>query len=96
MDGDRVDVLVPTRDCTNLARAVGLPSVTICWIGNFAAYGPMSSARHAVALSWRLHCPLCGVLNVRVRCEHDDSFVDAVQTEEVLGFAHELWPLGNA
>lgn len=94
---ERAGLLVSNDTGTaHLARAIGLPSVTICWIGNFAAYGPMSSARHAVALSWRLHCPRCGTLNVGVRCEHDDSFVDEVQTEEVLGFAHELWPLGSA
>lgn len=75
----------------HLARAIDLPSVTICWIGNLATYGPMGSAHQAVALSWQLHCPRCGRLNVTERCAHNDSFVEAVPTDEVLCLAKALW-----
>jgi len=75
----------------HLARALDLPSVTICWIGNHAAYGPTGSARHAVAVSWQLTCPRCGQLNVTERCAHDDSFVDTVSVDEVQRLADELW-----
>lgn len=75
----------------HLARAVGLRSVTVFWIGNLLGYAPMTSARHAVAVSWRLHCPRCGRYNIGFRCGHDDSFVDEVSTEDVLARARGLW-----
>ncbi|NML18588.1 glycosyltransferase family 9 protein [Azohydromonas caseinilytica] len=75
----------------HLARAVGLRSVTVFWIGNLLGYAPMTSARHAVAVSWRLHCPACGRYNIGFRCEHNDSFVDEVQTGQVLDQARGLW-----
>ena len=85
--------LLVTNDTgtAHLARALDVPNVTVCWIGNLVAYGPMSSARHAVAVSWQLHCPRCGRLNVAERCPHDDSFVDAVHPGEVLALARPLW-----
>lgn len=75
----------------HLARAIGVPSVTICSIANHASYGPMSSDRHAVALSTQLHCPRCGQLNVDTRCPHDDSFVASVKPQRVLALAEPLW-----
>jgi len=75
----------------HLARAIGTPTVTVFWIGNVAGYLPVSSARDAVAVSWRTVCPRCGRSNVDVRCEHQDSFVDEVGLEQVLAPAEELW-----
>lgn len=75
----------------HLARAVGLASVTIFWIGNLAGYGPMSTARHAAVVSWRTECPRCGQRNIGFRCEHQDSFVDEVELDEVLAPARALW-----
>jgi ADP-heptose:LPS heptosyltransferase len=79
----------------HLARAVGLPTVTIYWIGNLPGYAPLGSARDAVAVSWRVHCPRCGRVNVAERCRHDDSFVDDVAIDEVAELADELWALGE-
>ena len=75
----------------HLARAVDVPSVTLCWIGNLATYGPMSSRRHAVAVSWQAQCPRCGRPNGEGRCEHDDSFMASVPPEDVLALAEPLW-----
>jgi hypothetical protein len=75
----------------HLARAIGTPTVTVFWIGNVGGYAPVSSARDAVAVSWRTVCPRCGKSNVDVRCEHQDSFVDEVGLEQVLGLADALW-----
>jgi len=89
---ERARLLVSNDTGTaHLARAIDLPSVTICWIGNLASYGPMSCERHAVALSWQVHCPRCGRLNVADRCEHDDSFVATVGSHEVLALVDDLW-----
>lgn len=75
----------------HLARAIDVPSVTLCLIGNLAGYGPMSGRRHAVAVSWQVHCPRCGRLNVEGRCEHDDSFMASITPEEVIALAEPLW-----
>lgn len=75
----------------HLARAIDVPSVTLCLIGNLASYGPMSSRRHAVAVSWQVHCPRCGRLDVEGRCVHDDSFAASIAQEHVLALAELLW-----
>jgi len=75
----------------HLARALDTQSVTLYWIGNHAAYGPMSSRRHAVALSWELDCPRCGRRNVEARCGHDDSFMGSIRPATVLALAEPLW-----
>jgi ADP-heptose:LPS heptosyltransferase len=76
----------------HLARALDVPSVTLYWICNLAPYVPMSTLRHAVAVSWQLHCPRCGRFNIGTRCEHDDSFMEQLRPEEVLSLVDSLWP----
>lgn len=89
---DRARLVVSNDTGTaHLARALAVPSVTVFWIGNALGYAPLSSARHAVALSWRLDCPRCGRRNIGWRCEHQDSFVDEVGVPDVLQRADELW-----
>jgi ADP-heptose:LPS heptosyltransferase len=78
----------------HLARAIDVPSITLYWICNLAPYAPMSTLRHAVAVSWQLDCPRCGRFNVGTRCEHDDSFMAQVSPEEVLALVDSLWPAG--
>lgn len=75
----------------HLARALQVPTVTVYWIGNLASYGPLSCARHASALSWRLDCPVCGKNAIGSDCGHPDSFVDDVSSEEVLNLALPLF-----
>ncbi|AKJ27514.1 glycosyltransferase family 9 protein [Caldimonas brevitalea] len=75
----------------HLARAVGTPTTVIYWIGNVQGYGPLSSARHATAVSWRLECPACGRNCLGVDCGHPDSFVDDVRPEAVIALAQPLF-----
>ena len=80
----------------HLARALDVPSVTVYWIGNLVGYGPMSCARHAAAVSWRLDCPACGRNSIGVDCGHPDSFVDDVSPEEVISMAQALFDTESA
>lgn len=75
----------------HMARALDVPTVAIYWIGNLIGHGPTSSARHAVAASWRLDCPTCGRNCIGVDCGHDASFVDDVTPEEVIALAQPLY-----
>lgn len=74
----------------HLARALGVPTVAMLWVGNTISAGPLSRRRHRPILSWNLDCPVCGVRNVDVRCPHDESFVAGVPVEDVLTACEEL------
>lgn len=75
----------------HLALAIGTPSVGIYWLSNLFESGPLMQATHRAALSVRVHCPVCGVENIAVRCPHDVSFVDDVSLDTVAGMAKELY-----
>lgn len=75
----------------HLAQAVGAATVGIYWLTNLFVSGPLLSARHRHALSYRLRCPQCGAENIRSRCPHDPSFVTDVSVEEVTGLALAQW-----
>ena len=77
----------------HLARAVGAPTVGIYWIGNLINAGPASAARHRVHMSWRTHCPECGVSCVDGECSHNDSFVADVAAAAVISSARDLLSL---
>ncbi|MUG94666.1 hypothetical protein F7734_20795 [Scytonema sp. UIC 10036] len=53
----------------------------------------MTRSRHRPAISWRLHCPVCGVDCTRGSCNYRNSFVDDVSVQEVVESVLEL--LGN-
>jgi ADP-heptose:LPS heptosyltransferase len=76
----------------HLARAVRTPTVGIYWCGNLATFGPVTHATNRVAVSWQVHCRICGALATppAPRCPHDVSFVTAVTTAEVLDLALDL------
>jgi ADP-heptose:LPS heptosyltransferase len=74
----------------HLAAAVGCATVGIFWCGNLITAGPLSRDRHRPAISWRLHCPVCGVDCTRASCNHRDSFVADVPVQEVVDSALEL------
>ncbi|WP_119153005.1 glycosyltransferase family 9 protein [Caldimonas tepidiphila] len=75
----------------HLARALGVPSVAVYWVGNMIGYGPLSCARQAAAVSWRLDCPACGRNSVGFDCGHTDSFVDDVSVQQVIALAQPLF-----
>ncbi|WP_105030921.1 glycosyltransferase family 9 protein [Arthrobacter ruber] len=79
----------------HLAQAVGTPTVGVYWIGNVINAGAMGRSLHRVHFSWVAQCPVCGVDVRQVgwtaeRCEHDDSFVAAVQPDAVYADVAEL------
>jgi len=74
----------------HLAEAGGARTVGIYWCGNLLNAGPMTRKRHRPAISWRLNCPVCGVDCTKASCEHGQSFVADVPTEEVEGLALDL------
>lgn len=75
----------------HLALAIGTPSVGIYWLTNLVEAGPLRQDHHRPAMSLRIHCPVCGAENLKTRCEHDVSFVDDVQVEEVGALAMSLF-----
>ncbi len=84
--------IVVTNDSgpLHLANAVATPTVGIFWIGNVINGAPLMRARHRPIASFRVRCPVCGMVNVDERCEHDASFVDDVPLEHVLDAALDL------
>lgn len=75
----------------HLALALGTPSAGIYWLTNFIESAPLRQAGHRAAISLRTRCPMCGMENIAQRCEHDVSFVDDVQLDEVAAMAIELF-----
>ncbi len=75
----------------HLAQAVGTATVGIYWFTNLLLAGSFTRARHRHVLSTRIHCPMCGKVNVNERCKHQDSFVADVTVEEVAALAIELF-----
>ncbi|WP_425413353.1 glycosyltransferase family 9 protein [Micromonospora pallida] len=83
----------------HLAAAVGAPTVGVFWVGNLINVGHPLRGRHRPIMSWRVHCPVCGVdctpgvYPARPGdgdCPHRDSFVTDVPTVEVVEAAREL------
>lgn len=75
----------------HVARAVGAATVGVYWCGNMITAGPLSTARHRSAISWRLECPVCGANTIENNCEHRASFVADVPVETVISIALELY-----
>lgn len=75
----------------HLARALGIPTVTIYWIGNLCSYGPLSARHNRVFASYRIHCPVCSASCIGYNCGHTASFVDDVGTQDVLDAVEELY-----
>ncbi|MCX9192083.1 glycosyl transferase [Carbonactinospora thermoautotrophica] len=84
----------------HVARAVGAATVGVYWCGNLINAGPMTRDRHRPQISWRIHCPVCGVNCTRdlypargggAGCRHRESFVAEVPASEVVAAALELF-----
>ncbi len=74
----------------HLGLAIGTPCVGIYWLTKLIESGPLRQQGHRAALSARVHCPVCGALNLSSRCAHDVSFVAELPVEEVKTMAMEL------
>jgi ADP-heptose:LPS heptosyltransferase len=75
----------------HLALAIGTPAVGIYWLTNVLESAPLRQDHHRAAMSLRVHCPVCGMANLKTRCEHDNSFVDGVTVEEASSLAMALY-----
>jgi ADP-heptose:LPS heptosyltransferase len=78
----------------HLALALGKPCVGIFWLTNLIEGTPLRQGLLRAALSVRIHCPVCGMENVRARCSHDPSFVDDVPVDQVMDMATSLLRVG--
>lgn len=88
---ERADLLISNdTGPLHLALAIGTPTVGIYWLTNLIEFAPLRQDAHAAALSLRMHCPVCGIENLKTRCPHDASFVDGVTVEEVARLATSL------
>jgi ADP-heptose:LPS heptosyltransferase len=75
----------------HMALAVGTPAVGIFWHTNIVESGPLQPHLLSPAVSARVRCLVCGAGNRLARCAHDVSFVDDVETDEVLGMALDVY-----
>lgn len=88
----------------HLASAVGTPAVGLFWVGNVINFARPERARYRPLISWRIHCPRCGLDCTRdlypergggTGCEHDDSFVDDIPVAEVIAEVDQLLGAGR-
>jgi ADP-heptose:LPS heptosyltransferase len=75
----------------HLAAAVGTATVGIYWCFNLLNYAPLTRAHHRPIASWRLTCPNCGNDVVHEPCNHHDSLVADISTDEVISAALDLF-----
>ncbi len=76
----------------HLAAAVGAATVGIYWCFNLINAGLFTRIHHRPCISWQTICPVCGIDQSRIRlsCEHRNSAVASVTTEEVIESALSL------
>ncbi len=74
----------------HLAVAVGAKTVGLFWCADFIARGPITRSAHRPAISWRLRCPECGLNISRSSCDHQISYLDGIDFEDVLVSALDL------
>jgi ADP-heptose:LPS heptosyltransferase len=74
----------------HLAAAIGTATVGIFWCGNLIMAAPLTRTRHRQLVSWQLNCPACGLDHTRQECEHRESFVAGISSEEVIQSARDL------
>ncbi len=75
----------------HMALALGTEAVGIFWFTNLVESGTLWPQRLSPAVSPRVHCPRCGVENLRQHCGHEVSFVDDVRTEDVAALALRVY-----
>jgi len=78
----------------HLARAVGVPTVAVYWVGNVITAGAATAAKNRIHISWRLNCPVCGKNCIENECRHQESFVAEIPVEDVVSSALEFFSAG--
>lgn len=85
----------------HLARAVGVLTIGFYWAPNLINWGPITRRSHRPLISWRMACPLCGIVpndpypfepHTDV-CDHKVSFVQDITAEQVLKEVDALMPV---
>lgn len=71
----------------HLALAIGTPAVGIFWHTNLVDGAPLRPGLLRAAVSAQVRCTVCGADNRASRCPHQESFVDDISVDEVLGLA---------
>ena len=77
----------------HLADALGTRTASVFWAPNLVNAGPRGRRRHRVQIAWRTGCPVCGADgtdHTANRCDHEVSWVDAVEVDAVLADAANL------
>lgn len=87
----------PDTGPLHLAQAIQCPSIGIYWAPNMINWGSLSRSIHRPVISWKLECPLCGIVPndpypfaPKTICAHEVSFVRDVTPEQVLKASREL------
>lgn len=75
----------------HLAAAVGSATVGIYWCFNLINYGPITRTLHRPIVSWRRTCPMCGNDLASEPCNHHESIVADISTDEVISSALDLF-----
>lgn len=93
----QTDVLVSNdTGPLHLAMAMGTPSVGIYWCGNMINAGPFFRRRNRPLISWKLTCSQCGkhiIYQGIKNCQHMESFVSDVKSEDAINASLELLSL---
>ena len=82
----------------HLGRAVNVPTIGFYWAPNLINWGPVTRAIHRPLVSWKMECPLCGIVPNNPypfepkteNCDHRVSFVRDISLQQVLEAAEGL------
>lgn len=71
----------------HLALAIGTPAVGLFWHTNLVDGAPLRPGLLRAAVSAQVKCSVCGADNRAFRCPHQESFLQDISVDEVLGLA---------
>lgn len=90
-------IIAPDTGPLHLARTVKTPTTGIYWAPNFLNWSPMHRKHDHPVISWKMECPLCGVVPndpypffPQSSCTHEVSFVRDITAEKVLKAAEQV------
>jgi ADP-heptose:LPS heptosyltransferase len=76
----------------HLARAVGVKTIGLYWAPNVINWGPLSRSKHRPVISWKMECPLCGIIPndpfpyepSGTGCSHMFSSISGISVDQVI------------
>lgn len=75
----------------HLAMAFGIPTIALFWHRNLISYGPVSSQKTKLIISWENTCPRCSCNCLMDYCSHEETLLDSIGVEEVKEAIKELF-----